>query len=307
MAKSPIQRAFNTNPLLVRARWRWQCFLAERRSQQPVVVYQMGKVGSTAIAASLRAASSGLQVHHVHTLTQAGIDAREAIYQEIIRHSHSTYFPRARHLMVSRYLKRQLDARRGHPARYKNQRWKVITLLRDPVARNISGFFQTIDSEIPDFTQRYQREPALLEQAMTRFVDQSAQDESLAWFDEEILPALGIDVYAEPFPWAQGYAIYSTELVDLLVLRLEDLPRVGSEALDKFLKVDVPIVKANEAATKDYAEAYRAFQEGLTLPEAYVQHQYASKLAQHFYSPAELEAFREKWQTKTLTNPLSAS
>ena len=306
MAKSSIRRALNTNPLLVRTRWRWQCFVAERRGQQPVIVYQTGKVGSTAIAASLRAALANLKVYHVHTLTQAGIDAREAIYQNIVRHSDSTYFPRAKHLLVSRYLRRQLAQQSNRSARADGQRWKVITLVRDPVARHISSFFQTIDNEIPNFTQRYQADPALLEQALTRFEQDPPPDEALTWFDEEILPALGIDVYAQPFPWAQGYAVHQTELVDLLILRLEDLPRVGSEALGHVLGEEVPIVKANEAATKDYAEAYRTFRERLVLPASYLQQMYSSKLAQHFYSPAELEAFRETWRTQPTINRLLA-
>ena len=305
MAKSPFRRALNTNPLLVRTRWRWQCFLAERRAAQPVIVYQTGKVGSTAIAASLRAASTELEIYHVHTLTQAGIDAREAIYQNIVRHSDSTYFPRARHLLVSRYLRRRLAQRRGRSGSADKQRWKVITLVRDPVARHISSFFQTIDHEIPNFTQRYRDDPSLLEQALTRFEQAPPPDEALTWFDEEIQPALGIDVYAQPFPWAQGYAIHQTERLDLLILRLEDLPRVGSEALGNLLGVDAPIVKANEAADKEYADAYRAFQERLALSAAYLEQAYSSKLAQHFYSPAEIGAFREKWQTPTVTHSLA--
>ncbi len=302
MAKSSMRRVLNTNPLLVRARWRWQCFVAERQGQQPVIVYQTGKVGSTAIAASLRAASANLNIYHVHTLTQAGIDAREAIYQNIVRHSDSTYFPRAKHLLASRYLHRQLAHRRNHATPADALRWKVITLVRDPVARHISSFFQTIDNEIPNFTQRYQEDPTLLEQAVTRFEQDPPPDEALTWFDEEILPALGINVYAQPFPWAQGYAVHQTELVDLLILRLEDLPRVGSEALGHVLGVEVPIVKANEAAAKDYAEAYHAFRERLVLPASYLQQMYSSKLAQHFYSPAELETFRETWQTQPTVN-----
>ena len=43
------------------------------RNKQPLLIYQMGKVGSTAVQVSLQAADLEVPIYHVHVLTEEGI------------------------------------------------------------------------------------------------------------------------------------------------------------------------------------------------------------------------------------------
>ena len=91
------------------------------REQPAVLVYQMAKVGSQAVVRSLRASRPGRPVFHVHTLTDEGIAAMEGFY----RWSRVPPLPGAGHLLVSRYLKRQIQSG------VTPGRWRVVTLVRD--------------------------------------------------------------------------------------------------------------------------------------------------------------------------------
>ena len=54
-------------------------------------------------------------------------------------------------------------------------------------------------------------------------------------------------------------------------------------------------MESNTAEDKSYADLYKAFRRELRLPDAYLDRVYGSRSAHHFYSPAELVAFRRKW------------
>ena len=48
---------------------------------QPIVIYQMGKVGSSSVYSSLKALKLDNPVYHVHFLTPQGINWAETIYK----------------------------------------------------------------------------------------------------------------------------------------------------------------------------------------------------------------------------------
>ena len=77
---------------------------------------------------------AGCFVYQTHFVTREGLDWAEAVYRR-------GWNPRrggALHVWQGQWVRRQLE---HQPER----RWKVITLVRDPVARNLSSFFQVAD------------------------------------------------------------------------------------------------------------------------------------------------------------------
>lgn len=284
-----------TNYPLTLARWRLRCLLDDWRQRKLLVVYQTGKVGSSTIMASLKVLPRIWRVHHVHTLTAEGIAAREAIYRKLTEERASTYFPRARHLLSSRYLRNKLP-REGNGGLSPAGRWKVITLVREPIGRNISEFFQVIDARLPNFVTRYQTGVLTIDETVQTFWDCFDHDDALHWFDQEVKPVLGIDVFAEPFPKAQGYQIYHGPFADLLLLKLEQIDECASAAFGEFLGLEnFRLVKTNVAEEKAYAAAYKEFKQRIALSPAYLQRMVGSRYVQHFYSDAEIDAMRAKW------------
>jgi hypothetical protein len=82
----------------------------------------------------------------------------------------------------------------------------------------------------------------------------------------------------------------------LLVIRLEDLNRVFEEAVDRFAGLSgTRIAVKNRGEEKDYKEMYFRFRQHAVIPPDYLETQYSSKYARHFYSPEEIEQFRRKW------------
>ena len=108
----------------------------------------------------------------------------------------------------------------------------------------------------------------------------------------------GVDGYDQPFAPARGYAVYHSDTADVLLLKLEMLNQAAPAAVRDFLGLSAfELVESNTADDKSYADLYKAFRRQLRLPDAYLDRVYGSRFARHFYSPAELDAFRRKWSS----------
>jgi hypothetical protein len=184
-------------------------------------------------------------------------------------------------------------------------------LVRDPVARNLSTFFQQVKVEpiAPDggpptewkLTSSFFDFELVLRnndtQALTDlFFERGRHDFPPLWIDREIKGVLGIDVYATDFPRNQGYAIYHSQKADLLLVRLEDLNRCAAQAFQEFLDLaQFSVVSANVGELKGYASFYRALKSSIVFPTSYLDRMYSSDFAKHFYSEAERQAFEARW------------
>ena len=188
----------------------------------------MGKVGSSTIVATLKAIPSPLPVFHIHLLAEETIARNEQFYFADNRsYLLPSGWPNTAHLFQSHFFRRQLQLKRP--------RWKVITLVREPVVRNISGFFESVEYLIPDFYGRLEKGQLSLDELSHSFIhDYKFHDIPLHWFDIELKAALGIDVFASSFPIDKGFAMYESVKADLLLLRLESLSDCYDEAFRQF-------------------------------------------------------------------------
>jgi predicted site-specific integrase-resolvase len=109
-------------------------------------------------------------------------------------------------------------------------------------------------------------------------------------------PVFDIDVYGQPFPHQKGYEIYHGKNNSrLLLIRLEDLDRVGQKVLGDFLNVKkFQLVHANVAEKKEYSDLYRDFKK-IPLPASFLEKMYASRYARQFYTDEEINGFYQKW------------
>lgn len=255
----------------------------------PLLVYQMGKVGSTSVIRSLKALELPMQIHQVHSLSPAGIAKAERIYRE--RFSISRQIDA--HLLSSFYLRRRLRSLET------GETWKVVTLVRDPVARNLSSFFQVLHSQYADLYQDLRLDPSsdsLIPRLIDAFFTRFPHEEPLRWFDNELNAVLGFDTYHEEFPRHRGYAIHRTGLVDVLTLRVEDLDRCAADAFNEFLEMDgFELLRANEGEDKLYGEAYKRVSKVIEFPNEYLDQMYTSRYVTHFYSAEEIAGFRGRW------------
>lgn len=264
--------------------------LRDFRRTPPIFVYQMGKVGSMTVHETLRALRLPNPVYHVHFLSAAGIRRAAAFYRGLGLPS------MPEHVIISEALLGKLAKTRDvHP--------KVITLVRDPIARDISGFFQHVESSHPELLSGngdlgVEHALRIIRELQCVFRNYNEDtDFACSWFDRELKQVLGVDVFEHPFPHETGYLIIRRPEVDVLILRLEDLTRTFSAALEKFLGITGPITRIdrNTALERRVAGAYRCVVDRFRLDPETCSRIYSSRLSRHFYGEEEREALKLRW------------
>jgi hypothetical protein len=283
----------------------------ERRykGQPPLLIYTMGKVGSSSIFYSLRQLGLNRLVDHAHFLDLDHLNQLEA--------SLKAAYPDPQALVNLRHVWRsQRFAKRL--IRNPDTHFQAISLIRDPIARNVSNFFQQIVVEPHPGTgsgrwhvaSSYYRFESTVEAdengtldvraLIELFFERVEHDFHTQWLQHELGKILGIDVYASPFPKDRGYAIYHGDRADVLLFRLRDLNNCVTQAFQEFLGFqDFRLTNANVGEQKSYADVYQAFKASIAFSEAFLDQMYDSKFARHFYTDQERQALRTKWTTAT--------
>jgi hypothetical protein len=258
----------------------------------------MSKVGTRTALYSLQAYDPGVEIHQTHYLTAAGIQRAE---QRMLRMGEPMWVHIDRSRMLARRMAMQRDI---------TPPWWVITMVRDPVARDLSYFFQVLPILQPDLGPRHQAGRVSVDALIDLFLQHQHDSDSplhfvhppTVWFDREIKPLFGIDVFAAPFPHEQGFAVYRSESAHLLVMPLERLDACAGEAFRSFFGVDqLPLVHENLSERKHeqqrfaFYELYKPFTQRVPLAGDYLDAVYDSKLVQHFYTDEQIAQFRSRW------------
>jgi hypothetical protein len=236
-----------------------------------VVVFSLGKVGTTSLARTIEL--TGRPTLHCHRiLVDRPPDPRWPS-------GRGRPYPDWRGEVAGRMLEQGA--------------WTIVCGVRDPVARAASTLFQiggAWEAE-PDDDRAVEE----LARSLTELFD--AGRAGLDWFDAQLRPVTGIDVYAAPFDPEVGWRVVSNDRFRVLVVRFEDMADVAGLALAELLDLDEPpvLVHSNEGGRKSYAERYDRFKRTAPLPGRVLDTAYGSRLATHFYSAEEREGFRARW------------
>lgn len=253
-----------------------------RGATPPVLVYTAPKVASSAVTHALMSVE-GQAVFHVHVISaenirRLGEAMRKRGLARVRRDLHS--------------LEDWGSALADELIRPR-RRARVVSLVRDPVARNISFYFQTLDL-------LWQRESAhehfAVERLLEEFHERFTHERGVDWFDDEFKPVLGIDVYEHPFPQREGFQRIDSGPYEVLLMRHDLDDRLKEKCLADLIGAPrVTLTPRNVSAEKPYSEVYKEFLRRVVLPEDYVERLLASKYARHFFGPEELGRVRDKW------------
>lgn len=297
---SPVRKIAERNYSLAKA-----IYIASLKRQldksnvTPVLLYQMGKVGSKTIRLSLREYGFKGPIYHSHLLTEDRIRETEEQRKKYFRTDRHGYLTRP---WMNRFLRDSVDGK------YGSHRWKLITLTREPISRNISAFFENCvitpleDGEGYRIVSDYYDLDITIsdkdyEKLMNAFMEKLNHDSPLDFFDKEIKAVLGVDIYAEQFDKEKGYEIFEKDNYDVLVIKLEKLKECASEAFKEFMGLDgFTLVDTNVGSEKDYAALYKDFRVNAIIPQSYVDHLYNSKYMNAFYTEEEKSKFLERWK-----------
>jgi len=269
----------------------------KRHPNPPLLVYQMGKVGSSTAVATLNTVELDSPIYHVHFLSPDLVRKYEAKRRSYLR---TRKVGALQHIWQYQFIRKLLKDQ-DHKGK-----WRVISLVRDPVARNLGTFFEHIEvlSEDGDCwnlkSWEYEFETRVCRDDQVRlielFYEKCRHDTPLVYFDREFRDVLGFDVFESEFPVERGYQISRRDNADFLVIRLEDLNRCAAQAFSEFLGVDgFQLINRNVGGGKEYAEIYDRFKRIIKLPSDYLDRMYDSKFARHFYTEVEIAEFRKRW------------
>jgi hypothetical protein len=307
---------------MIRLRARLQRFLALSRTpvndgltERPILVFQMAKVASRSWFMMLEEAFPFRKVHHFHSISPFSLGqiddvvARKGPEQTI------------RYLSLPRLGRPpQTIAHLAHQGVWHGPAVDIVAGMRDPIARAASvvaflsnrlGYLRTPvtvrDGGGPETLRalffnvlraaqrdRYDGGDTLVETLTHAVFDYRR------WFNEELRAGFGLDVTTTHFDRDAG-ALTITGQHNLLVYRVEDLgdPKVARRMMataDKVLGGTLSAVPAeNTTGEARFQRLYRAFLADLHFEPADLDWFYDDDTVRHFYSAAEIAAFRARW------------
>ena len=263
--------------------------------ENPIIIFQPGKVGSNTLKATLKA------------------------YGKPVVSCHGILF--------SSEYDGSLELKRAYIQALKSKKnIKMITLVREPISKDIGHFFQKIDfaendvgwlikgimeknfqtsflnylSMITPFDFTEKQNKVKFNEQMICHIDyigkKSDKGALLGWYEEELLHNLDIDILDSDFDIDHGYGIMKCGNIELLILKLEKLNQLA-DVIGNFVGIEqLKLISVNQAINKSYKYAYKQFYEAIWLPKEYVDFYYQeNEYLNHFYSDKERDEFYRKW------------
>lgn len=240
-------------------------FLRFRR--MPVIIHSMGKVGSSTVFESLKDEIPYDRLFQVHFLNQENLKKIKDEYTK-------TQSYRALKVLNSS----------------RSRKVKIITLLRDPVARDLSALLQNYNLifGIEDVVK-------LSKQACLQWLKKQDHTYPNRWFESEFSAFWGINIFDLPFERHKQYEIYSLEEIDLLVFKMEHLNEVFEEGIKEFLNINVAQKRENLSSQKKGSRLYQELRSEYVISGSQIDKIFKNDFMAHFYSDSEIDSFIKRW------------
>ncbi|MDC8005764.1 putative capsular polysaccharide synthesis family protein [Aureisphaera galaxeae] len=246
-------------------------------SKDIILVYTMGKVGSTSIYYSLKRKFKG-RVLFTHRMIEKNI---EAYNKAFIKNNIKPHRSKVGELVLKKMASKNI---------------KIISLVREPIGRNISDFFQDLPVYLKNHRMIDGMEPSDIH---SQFLQNYPHKIPLRWFDEEFKETTGIDVFNTPFNKEEKYIVLKEGNVEALVLRVDLDDEKKEKIIGEFLEIDhFHLERRNTASSKPYSQAYNSFKEYCKFNDDYVTNMLKSKYCTHFYSELEISELTTQYENK---------
>jgi hypothetical protein len=284
-----------------------------------IIVHQMAKVASQSWVQAARpaAAIEGSAPFHSHFIIPANRQRIEAAYD----------VPTARQTIANMLMPRNM-LRTGaaawaqiEAARQSGERIRVVTGMRDPVARSISLIVFMVDfyghvsrplSPQVAISAEYVIEALL--QTWQSVLDQREPNTTFewllwyltgafrSWFFEEFAVAYGVDPLAGPDGAWDGARRINAGSTEILLYRAEDMaPSANGHAgllaaTSAFLGAPVEgFVSVNTSDTRRSRALSAEIRARFRLPREWLDTIYNEAIMRRFYRSAEIAAFKQQW------------
>lgn len=242
--------------------------------EKNVLIYQMGKVGSTTLEESLPNSK------HFHTLyrrrccqflTDNLLPTRKSrIYSDLIQKVASFLYQRRRHV-------------------------KIITLVRDPYERNLSHFFQDLHFWLcyHIISKRVKSRRENKELIRECFENSFNFDYARYWFKEEIERFTGIKIRDCDFDHVKGIGTARKGRFSLMVVRMDKLSNCEQE-ISSYVDAEVRISRKNVGDAKWYGSLYADFKKNYRPPDEVIEKSFDADWVHLFYDKREIAFMKDK-------------
>lgn len=226
-----------------------------------IAVYTLGKSGSSSILNTLQRKFSIFNVYQLHFING-----------DYIKKNHSNDFATRNIDRANKFLKK-----------HSHDTIKYISLVREPVSREISSFYQNrqlfFKNVLPnDFN------------GINKLIENNGYDLALNWFDYELKKHLNFDVYSKPFDKEKGFTIYKIDSnTELMIMRTDCINKIGVAALNEFLGTDITEIKSvNVGNDKSNSVFQKQMKAQFKLSKENLNKIQNSKFMNHFFEAEEI-------------------
>ena len=241
------------------------------KKKPPIIVLTPGKVGSSSVYNTLKNKLKNNHVFHIHQLSNIGIK------NSINTHLNSDRKSLPMHLIISSLLNKKLMD--------YNDEVRIITLLREPVSRAISGIFQNIELYAKELENKNLKiiESKVVDKVIKKIPMSIEYIEK--WIKFELKNNLEIDIYNDDFSSNTGFKIFHNNGIKLLLIRMEDLNFSFKGATMNFFDLEegIKLKDYNIGEEKYYSRQYKSLRNKIKLSNENIDKILSSKYVIHFY------------------------
>ena len=248
-----------------------------RLNESSVVIYQMGKVGSSSLEKSLK--DHGLHVMHVHKLSPVNVYFYDLSIVDKFKKFRATIM-----FLLTKAV-------------FKSRPCKIITIVRDPMDRNLSQMFHHIDMLVysrSKFDTR--REVPANKLFLEIFLNDINLEYGQQWMEKEFKETTGVDYKEVDFDTQAGLSTVRKGNKQIMFLRFEDLNH-SEDAIGNFCDIQgFKIKRENSANNKWYNSLYKDFKNNVKIDEETFSRMYDNDFYRKFYSdrPRKFEQWVEQ-------------
>lgn len=252
-----------------------------------ILIFQPGKVGSMSIHSTLK--KYGILSYHCHMLNNR-IMNKDKEYQELL------------HIL-------------------KNRKIKIITGVREPIARAFSSFVHCLgqyygwlvndelSNDLCESFISYLKEYVCNDNEYKKEAPKFNGNEycalgnqmgnEFAWFDKEMKEVFGVDVFKYYFDYKAGYSIIKQGNIEIFLYKLEKLKDIQKE-IGEFVEIpDFKLDSDNIGSNKITRNLDKQLKHEVCIPNECLNYYYKDNIKySHFYSNDETKEFMKKWGKK---------
>jgi hypothetical protein len=262
----------------------------EALDRPPIVVFSWSKTASSTAYETLVRSHPRRPVYHLHGLDD-DVEERQA------RHARA-----GTSLGIAPEGLRAV-ARLRPMAKAKDREMALVTLVREPIARSVSSFFQRHYASPVDMTAA---DPSPDDVAATVAELHELLPEMITsndvWFDRQMVGVFDVDLFDAPFDPKAGFAHYRHGPVAQAVIRSDRFDELYRPAIEPIIGHGLGSVRhANVGRAKQYRAHRRATMQAFRLTTDEIDLALSTRVLQHYFSADERDELVRTWRSGVVT------